>query len=82
MSGLCVAWNPLTAPHAMVMNRHGNMGPDAGLMFERPSVSSGSDGHFTISTTMSATAMKSMATAKRGYILPMILSMGSSVARK
>ena len=82
MSGLCVAWKPLIAPQAMVMNRQGKIVPDFGLMLARPSVSSGSDGHLTNSTTISATAMNSMAMAKNGYILPMILSIGSIVARK
>ena len=82
ISGLCVAWNPLIAPQAIVMNRQGNIGPAAGLMLLRPSVSSGSCGHFIISTTRSATAMKSMAIANSGYIFPIILSMGSIVARK
>ena len=85
MSGLCVAWNPLIAPQAMVMKRQGkilsvNDGSCSFAILPRPSHSSGSTGILMRSITMRATAMKSREKENMGYILPIILSMGSIVA--
>ncbi len=70
ISGLCVAWKPLTAPQAMVMNRHGKIGcpftPSDGPRFPRPSQSSGIVGHLTMRHTSRAAAMNSSARAKTG----------------
>ena len=70
MRGLWVAWKPLMAPHAMVMNRQGNIGcpltPTEGPLFARPSQNSGMVGHLTNRPIISATAMKIRAKAKRG----------------
>ncbi len=83
ISGLCVAWKPLMAPHAMEMNKQGNMGllvRDPPGVFRSPSQTSGISGNLTNSTTISATAMKIRANANMGYMRPMILPTGSSVA--
>ena len=85
MSGLWVEWKPLMAPQAMVMNRQGNSvsvneASVAAPLLPSPSHSSGSWGISTKRHTISATAMKSREKAKRGYTLPMILSMGNMVA--
>ena len=62
------------------MNRQGKMGVAADVLLARPSQSSGIAGHFTKRHTIRPAAMNSSATANTGYILPMILSIGSMVA--
>ena len=80
IKGLCVAWKPLMAPQAMVMNRQGKIlfGVRAGTL--KPSHNSGMSGCFTNSITNKAPAMNSSEKAKSGYTLPIILSIGSIVA--
>jgi hypothetical protein len=93
ISGLCVAWKPEIAPQAIVMKRHGNIGSlaiklsvprmDVGwlrLLAARLSHNSGIAGCFMKSPTRSAAAMNSREKANSGYILPIILSIGRSVA--
>ena len=66
MSGLCVAWKPLMAPQAMVMNRQGKTAFGVNASPGSPSQSSGIAGHFTKSITSSAPAMNIREKAKRG----------------
>ena len=93
INGLWVAWKPLMAPQAMVMKRHGKIGlfwtngsvpSHAGfslrLQEARLLHSSGKVGHLMNSPIISAPAIKSSEKAKRGYIFPIILSIGRSVA--
>ena len=81
------------APQAMVRNRQGKMGflatklsvpSQAGLAFrllsDRLLHISGSAGIFIYNITIRATAINNSEKANRGYILPIILSMGSMVA--
>ena len=80
--GLCVAWKPLTAPHAMVMKSIGKMGSEwLGWWFVKASVISGIHPVCVNMPTRTPTAMMSSATPKTGYMRPMRASMGSSVAR-
>ena len=64
----------------MVINRHGKMFFGVKASALRPSQISGIEGHFINSTTDRAAAMKSSEKANKGYILPIILSMGNIVA--
>ena len=84
MRGLWVEWKPETAPQAIVMNRQGKIGWSFSATLPdhppSPSHSSGIEGHFTTRQTRSAAAMKRRATENTGYIRPMILSIGRSVA--
>ena len=71
ISGLCVAWKPLTAPQAMVMKRQGKIGwpemrPEASPILEMPSQISGIEGHLMNRHTIKAMAMKINANAKTG----------------
>ena len=70
ISGLWVAWKPLTAPQATVMNKHGKMfcplTPTEGARFCRPSQNSGMEGHLANRPNIIATAIKSSAMAKIG----------------
>ena len=70
ISGLWVAWKPLTAPQAIVMNRQGKMGcpsrPTEGPRFCRPCQNSGREGHLMRRHTIRATAMNSRAAANTG----------------
>ena len=66
MRGLCVAWKPLMAPQAIVINRQGKMlfGVSAGTL--SPSHTSGMSGCYTNSITSRAEAMNSSEKAKTG----------------
>ena len=79
IKGLCVAWKPLMAPQAIVMNRQGTMGlfamnvslpSHAGFGFrlaaERSLHSSGIVGCFTKRPTNRANAMNSNEKANNG----------------
>ena len=80
INGLWVAWKPLMAPQAMVINRHGKMLFVVSEASPIPSQISGTSGFFTNSITINATAMNSSETANTGYTLPIILSIGIIVA--
>ena len=93
ISGFHATQSPLMAPQAMVMKRHGKIGlfwtngsvpSHAGfslrLQEARLLHNSGKVGHLMNSPIISAPAMKSSEKAKRGYIFPIILSIGRSVA--
>ena len=71
ISGLCVAWNPLMAPQAMVMKRQGYNWLDqeestVSALLPRPSHNSGTEGHLRNNTTIKAPAIKSSEKAKMG----------------
>ena len=84
MRGLCVAWNPLMAPQAMVMKRQGKTGSEKPKVscpiLPNPSQTSGKVGIFTNITTIKANAMKIREKANKGYTFPIILSIGIIVA--
>lgn len=90
-----VAWKPLTAPQAIVMNMTGNSGKYAGWRLWKRSMSGSTSmrgmciqygrdsakGISSITPRMPATMIIS-ATEKRGYTRPMMAWMGRMVARK
>ena len=95
ISGDCVAWKPLTAPQAMVMNITGKSGKSAGWRLWKKSRSGSTSiegmciqygmnsakGARSITPRM-PTTMMIRATEKRGYTFPMMAWMGRMVARK
>ena len=71
INGLCVAWNPLIAPHDITINRHGKMlsfhvGLASIALLPSPSHISGMVGHFTNSITSKARAINSSEAANKG----------------
>ena len=66
MSGLCVAWNPLTAPQAIVIKRQGKIAEPSRLGVEDIFQTSGRVGHLISRYPPKATAIKSSAKAKIG----------------
>ena len=77
--GDCVAWNPLMAPQAILTNIIGKMG-EGSYLDPIPSHISGNLGELTNSIISTPKAMNSKAMANTGYMRPIILSIGRSVA--
>ena len=75
------AWKPETAPQAIVINRYGKM--LLSVKYRPCVVNSGMDyDGFKINAPIISTAIINSNAPKIGYIFPMILSTGNTVAIK